>query len=227
MVIRFEATGEVFVTAKKIEQADVRGGEFYNYAFTATAKTYKNFADECGAVSPVTVCTWRTARTNRPAAKPQPQAATAAQGQQGFGAFGFIDQLFGPAKKPQSPVEKVPQQVKIRYPVNLSPAGEQEPNIEWGSVTSTAEDGSSKTEELATVIGRFYLWQKQDEQGRLLEMQADNAVVFYAGEKTGAGEESGGVKDVGTKGAIKSNLRPRRRRYDRGVAHDTSRRDVL
>ncbi|MGA2678533.1 MAG: hypothetical protein ABSF37_04420 [Sedimentisphaerales bacterium] len=200
MVIRFEATGEVFVTAKKIEQANVRGGEFYNYAFTTTAKTYKNFANECAAVSPVTVAL--AAKANRPAAKPQ--AATAAQGQQGFGAFGFIDQLFGPAKKPQSPVENIPQQVKIRYPVNLAPAGEQEPNIEWGSATSPTADGSSKTEELATVIGRFYLWQKQDQQGRLLEMQADNAVVFYAGEKTGAGEESGGVKDIGAKGAIKA-----------------------
>ncbi|MGB7583020.1 MAG: hypothetical protein WBL85_11310 [Sedimentisphaerales bacterium] len=195
MVISFEATGEVFVTAKKIEHTDVRGGEFYNYAFTVTAKTYKNFADQCAAVSPVIVTL--ATEANRPAAKPK--AATATEG-----GAGFIDQLFGPAKKPQASVEKVPQQVKIRYPVNLAPAGEQEPNIEWGIATSPAADGSSKTEELATVIGRFYLWQKQDEQGRLLEMQADNAVVFYAGEKTGEGEESGGVKDIGTKGAIKA-----------------------
>ncbi len=200
MVISFEATGEVFVTAKKIEQANVRSGEFYNYAFTATARTYKNFANECAAVSPVTIALKTEA--NRPAAKPE--AATAAEGEKNFGTFGFIDQLFGPAKKPQPPAENAPQQVKIRYPVNLAPAGEQEPNIEWGSVTTTAADGSSKTEELATVIGRFYLWQKQDEQGRLLEMQADNAVVFYAGEKTDANKESGGVKDIGTKGAIRA-----------------------
>ena len=64
MVIRFEATGEVFITAKKIEQANVRGGDFYNYAFTATAKTYKNFANECAAVSPVTVAL--AAEPNRP-----------------------------------------------------------------------------------------------------------------------------------------------------------------
>ena len=35
-------------------------------------------------------------------------------------------------------------------------------------------------------------------------MQADDAVVFYAGEKISTGEESGGVKDVGAKGAIKA-----------------------
>ncbi|HEY5505089.1 MAG TPA: hypothetical protein VIK28_08015, partial [Sedimentisphaerales bacterium] len=37
IVIRFKATGEVFVTAKTIEKSDVRGGEFYNQAFAATA----------------------------------------------------------------------------------------------------------------------------------------------------------------------------------------------
>ena len=193
MVIRFEATGEVFVTAKKIEHADIRSGDFYNYAFTATAKIDKNFANQCAAVSPVIVAPPVTValktETNRPAAKPK--AAAAAQGE-----TGFIDQLFGPTQKPQPPVEKAPQQVKIRYPVNLSPAGEQEPNIEWG--------GSAAGEDFATVIGRFYLWQKQDERGRLLEMQADDAVVFYAGEKTGTGGESGSVKDVGAKGAIKA-----------------------
>jgi len=185
MIVRFEATGEVFVTAKKIEHADVRSGDFYNYAFTATAKTHKNFATECAAVSPVIVVL--AAEPNRPAAKPKAATET-----------GFVDQLFGgPTKKPQPPVEKVPQQVKIRYSVNLSPAGEQEPNIEWG--------GSATGEDFATVIGRFYLWQKQDEQGRLLEMQADSAVVFYAGEKLSTGEESsGGIKGIGAKGVIKA-----------------------
>ncbi len=197
MIIRFEATGEVFITAKKIEHADVRSGDFYNYAFTATAKTNKNFANECAAVSPVIVVL--ATEANHPAAKPK--AAIDAEGE-----TGFIDHLFsGPTKKPQPPAEKAPEQIKIRYPVNLSPAGEQEPNIEWGSSSAApATGGSTKSEDFATVIGRFYLWQKQDEQGRLLEMQADDAVVFYAGEKTGTGEESGGVKDVGTKGAIKA-----------------------
>ena len=185
-VISFEATGEVFITAKKIERVDVRSGDFYNHAFTATAKTYKNFAKECAAVSPVIVVL--AAEPNRPAAKPQAAAK---------GETGFVDQLFGgPTKKPQPPVEKAPEQVKIRYPVNLAPAGEQEPNIEFG--------GSATGEDFATVIGRFYLWQKQDEQGRLLEMQADDAVVFYAGGKIGTADESGGVKDIGAKGAIKA-----------------------
>ncbi len=196
IAIRFEATGEVFVTAKKIEKADIRGEEFYNRAFTATAKIYKNFIDECAMVSPAQIppAPAPAEQSARPAARPA--TATSSDNEQGFGAFGFIDRLFSPAKKPQPAANKIPQQIKIRYPVNLAPAGEQEPNIEWG--------GSAKGEELATVIGRFYLWQKQDEQGRLLEMQADDAVVFYSGEKVSTGENSGGVKDIGAKGAIKA-----------------------
>ena len=66
----------------------------------------------------------------RPAARPA--AAASPENEQGFGAFGFVDRLFGPAKKPQPAAEKIPQQIKIKYPVNLVPAGEQEPNIEFG-----------------------------------------------------------------------------------------------
>jgi hypothetical protein len=204
IVIRFNATGEVFVTAKNIEKSDVRGREFYNQAFAATAKVHKTFADGCGAVSPAQVTPaaaqpeqisgTNAARTTRPPARPT--ATPAAEVKPESGAFGFLDQLFGPSKKPQTATEKIPQQTKIKYPVNLAPAGEQEPNIEWG--------GSTKDEGFATVIGRFYLWQKQDETGRLLEMQADDAVVFYSGEKLNTDEESGRVKDVGAKGAIKT-----------------------
>ena len=134
----------------------------------------------------------------KPTAKPTTEAkpTATAEAKPESGAFGFIDQLFGPPKKPQTAIENIPQQVKIKYAVNLAPAGEQEPNIEWG--------GSAKGEEFATVIGRFYLWQKQDEAGRLLEMQADAAVVFYSGERFNTEEESGKAKDVGAKGAVKA-----------------------
>ncbi len=212
IAIRFEATGEVFVTAKNIEKSDVRGGEFYNQAFAATAKVHKTFADECGAVSPAQVTPaaaqpeqisgTNAAKTTRPPARPT--ATPAAEDKREFNAFGFLDRLFSPSKKPQTAMEKIPQQTKIKYPVNLAPAGEQEPNIEWGGSTPRPGSGQAKDEGFATVIGRFYLWQKQDEQGRLLEMQADAAVVFYSGEKLNTDEESGRVKDVGAKGAIKT-----------------------
>jgi len=199
IVIRFEATGEVFVTANIIKKSDVREEDFYNQAFVATAKVHKTFADECGAVSPPqptppAAQPEQISGTTRPPAKPTATPAAGAKPESG--AFGFLDQLFGPPQKPQTPIEKIPPQVKIKYSVNLAPAGEQEPNIEWG--------GSRKGEEFATVIGRFYLWQKQDEAGRLLEMQADAAVVFYSGEKLNTDEDSDKAKDIGAKGAIKT-----------------------
>ncbi|MBA7621641.1 LPS-assembly protein LptD [subsurface metagenome] len=68
--------------------------------------------------------------------------------------------------------------------------GEVVPKIEW--------DEEAK---IATVIGRFYLWQKQDEKGGLLELQADNAVIFSVGEQLAADRDRGGAGDILAKGA--------------------------
>jgi hypothetical protein len=69
--------------------------------------------------------------------------------------------------------------------------GEVAPKIEW--------DEQAKT---ATVIGRFYLWQKQDEKGGLLELQADNAVIFSSGEQLAADKDRGGADDILARGAV-------------------------
>ena len=60
-----------------------------------------------------------------------------------------------------------PQEEKpsFQYPVNISPATDVKPKIESAVITP---DGISA----ATVIGRFYVWQKLDEHGGLLELQA-------------------------------------------------------
>lgn len=219
MVIRFEATGEVFVTAKSRESADVRGGEFYRSAFSAVAAVDKGFADKFGSVSPPrvepTVAIPEPSRAAKPvepkreSAEPKEKPAAVRQAhrpeqsreaevvpRQAEGAFGFIERILGPLRKPQAKVPESRPQAKIRYPVNLAPAGDIEPNVEWGGVAKGAE--------VATIIGRFYLWQRQDEQGRLLEMQADAAVVFYSGEKPSTGEKPGGIQDLGAAGAIEA-----------------------
>ena len=59
----------------------------------------------------------------------------------------------------------------FKYPVNI--VGVRKPAPEF---TRTA--GPDETS-ITTVIGRFYLWQKQDEEGGLIEFQADNAVIFH------------------------------------------------
>jgi hypothetical protein len=80
----------------------------------------------------------------------------------------------------------------LMYPVNIRPAGEAALSMEAGK-TADAED-------VMTVIGRFYLWQKQ-EKGGLLELQADNAVVWYS---EGSGPRAPEAKPGG---AITENLK--------------------
>jgi hypothetical protein len=46
------------------------------------------------------------------------------------------------------------------------------------------------------VIGRFYLYKKQDEKGGLLELQADNAVIFLSGQQQPAGDRKSGTEDI-------------------------------
>ncbi|MFB0553757.1 MAG: LPS assembly protein LptD [Phycisphaerae bacterium] len=83
------------------------------------------------------------------------------------------------------------EEPRFRYPINLSGAGETPPKIEW--------DDKAK---IGTVIGRLYLWQKQDEEGGLLELRADNAVIFYSGQELDTGEKEAGAGGVLASGAI-------------------------
>ena len=92
-----------------------------------------------------------------------------------------------PAEGAAGPREEEPG---FRYPISLSPVGEVAPKIEW--------DDEAK---IATVIGRFYLWQQQDEEGGLLELQADNAVIFSSGEQLEAGKDRGSADDILASGA--------------------------
>ncbi len=91
---------------------------------------------------------------------------------------------------PITPQEKKPY---FLYPINLSPAGGVAPRIEW--------DVKAK---IGTVIGRFYLWQKQDESGRLLELQADNAVIFFAEQTYEGSGQTGGIEDVLATGKVQA-----------------------
>lgn len=192
MAVWFQARGEVFVTAKQIETNDVRGLDFYAEAFEAVSKIDRNFAPVFAALAP-TKREPPVVPTPPTTAPPAPDVEHPSRLPE---AFGFFQRLPGPPSKPAAGVEKAQPQLNIRYPVNLAPAGDTEPNVEWG--------GLGKEQNIATIIGRFYLWQKQDERGRLLEMQADAAIVFYESEKLGDDEGLGGVQDVGAKGVIRA-----------------------
>jgi len=86
-----------------------------------------------------------------------------------------------------APEDKEPT---FRYPLHYSGIGKTAPKIEWDK-------------NIGTVIGRIYLWQKQDEKGRLLELQADNAVIFRsdAAQKR-TGDDLSSVKAVYLSGNV-------------------------
>ena len=149
MVVRFDVSGEVFVTAEKREVADPRGLELYQKALAAVAG--------------------EKLVVEKPAPEVQPEK---------------------PAEAAAKPEEK---KLQFRYPINIAPAGEVEPKMESAEVNGV---------DATIVIGRFYLWQKQDEKGGLLELQADSAVIFSSTRATHSATEETKAKDILAKGAV-------------------------
>jgi len=146
MVVRFNISGEVFVTAEKREIADPRGLELYQQALAAVAPA-------------------------EPLLPPEPS----------------VPAKIPPEKPVKEPVPAKPEEKKPRfgYPVSWAPAGEVVPEVE----RTKQPDGTY----IVTVMGRLYVWQKLDEEGGLLELQADNAVIFYS-EPAEAGGDGVGLK---------------------------------
>jgi len=175
MVIQFGVSGEVFVTADKREIADPRGLELYAKAFNAVATVEPEFTgDEVpGYLLPVRPAP--ELLSAKPTAKPVKPAAERAGREEPAGVA----------------AEPAAEEPRFRYPIKLSGAGEAAPKVEW--------DDKAK---IGTVIGRFYLWQKQDEEGGLLELQADNAVIFYSGQKLDTGEKEAGAGAILASGSI-------------------------
>ena len=153
MIVQFEVSGEVFVTADKREISDPRGLELYARAIAS-----------CRAIGV-------DSRFVVEAEIPVPELP--------------------PEKRIEKPVKPEVKEPRFRYPVNWAPVGEVVPTVEW--------DEAAK---VGTVIGRLYVWQKQNEKGGLLELQADNAVIFSSPAVTSSSltkvlttEETGDAED--------------------------------
>jgi hypothetical protein len=86
------------------------------------------------------------------------------------------------------PVEEEP---RFTYPI--SPVGEATPQLSFDPKAN-----------IATVIGRFYIGQKQGESGRLLELQADNAVIFFAEQDDKETSGTGSIKDFLAAGKVQA-----------------------
>ncbi|MHC4744050.1 MAG: hypothetical protein ACYS8Z_19200, partial [Planctomycetota bacterium] len=100
----------------------------------------------------------------------------------------------GPAE-PEVAEPNKPEKPEFEYRPNISPAGQTPLQFTWAKT----EDGT----EAVTIIGRFYLWQKQDEEGGLLELQADYAVAFFSKDQTDPNKTLSSAQDMFAAGAIK------------------------
>jgi hypothetical protein len=109
---------------------------------------------------------------------------------------GLEPEGFGVDKPSAESAEPEAEETVFRYPINISPLGNEPVKVEY-----TTEPGIGR---VGTVTVRFYLWQKQDEEGGLLEFQADIAVLFLDGEQDQSDPNRAGSEIVLSGGKIKA-----------------------
>lgn len=196
IAVQFDVSGEVFITADKRGISDPRSLGLYKRAASSLIPVGPKFVVQPEALVPELPeeRIHRKRPPKREAARGVPagekERLAAAEKKEG----GLLEALFG-GKKERVEAAKV-KEPRYVYPVNIAPAGEVEPKIE----RTKAPDET----DIATIVGRFYIWQKRDEEGGLLELEADRAVIFYSGAKqpsedgTEGGEvlPSGGVRAI-------------------------------
>ena len=190
MVVQFDVSGEVFVTADRREIADPRRLELYKKAEAAVVPVGPKFVVQPEALVPELPREkiWPERPPKEVVAVPPKPEEVRLPVPAKPRKPGLLERIFVRKKKPVRPAEV--KRPRFVYPVNIAPAGEVEPKIE----RSVAPD-------VATVAGRFYVWQKQDEEVGmgLLELEADKAVIFYSGPGR-SGEEQGGGGDAPAEG---------------------------
>jgi len=167
MVVYFDLGGEVFVTADKRESFDPRSLALYSKARAAAVPIGPKFVIQPEAMVPG----WKEKElvVEEPVKKPIERAIVREPAE-------AVEPEAVPAIAAR-PEEKKP---KFLYPVNIAPAGQAQPEIE----SAPSADGM----EIETVTGRLYIWQKTDESGGLLELQADNTVIFRSSGQTGGAQ---------------------------------------
>jgi len=182
MVVRFGISGEVLVTADKKESADPRGLELYAKAFNLIR------AVEIGL--PTAEAEPRTVELEKELKK-QPAAVSSIESKS---EAGRQETAQPPTEKPsQAPGMAQKIELNLKYPINISPADEATYDYEW-----------NEDEKIGTIIGGIYIWQKK-EKGGLLELRADNAVIFLPEEEVEASQGGkSGLDNIFARGVIKA-----------------------
>lgn len=199
IAVQFDVSGEVFVTADKREISDPRSLGLYKKAASSLVPVGPKFVVQPEALVPelpeMKIHRKRPSKKEVAGAVPageKEELAAAEKPKEG----GLLGVLFRGKGKRAEAAKVVAKEPRYMYPVNIAPAGEVEPKIE----RTKAPDET----DIATVVGRFYIWQKQNEEGGLLELEADTAVIFYSGAQQPSedGAEGGEVLPSGGVRAI-------------------------
>ena len=208
VIVEFATSGEIFVTADKRQTSDNREMEIYKEASAAVS---------CLPKGPRFVVQERALVPQWQEEKPQEEKAVIEEREE---AAAVVVETTEPKEEPKAEAAQVKEEkVHYRYPVNLAPAGEETPKIE----KFTLADGT----EVATVIGRIYVWQKQDESGRLLELQAEAAVVFYTRGKAEAEPEKSESEGVLAGGSVQAIYMTGDVVVTEGAAYNPGGRNIL
>jgi len=194
-VVLFDVSGEVFITAQTREIADPRELEIYKKALSVSESVGPTFVIQKQAMVPQ--WTPELARELVKEKVTEKEEKAAVEKKEQVGKPGFIEKVVA-AEQTKAPQAEEQKQPKFVYPVNIVPVGEEKPQMR---IESAPTEGDV---DAATIIGRFYLWQKQDESGRLLELQADRAVIFYSRQQLGLSQQATGPEDILPKGAVKA-----------------------
>jgi hypothetical protein len=204
VVLDFGVSGEVFITAQQRQSGPPEESELYKKAAAAIGlASLGGEADglsaqkrmESGA-STVPQAQVQRVETEKPVTEPVAPQAPQGQAEKAEGA-----QEQPPQGQAEATIEKKePARLDgearpvFRYPINIAAAGEEPLQVE----SSQEADGTL----IATVIGRFYVWQRQDEKGGLLELQADRAVIFYLGPQTQGEQDKVGPSGAGVEAIL-------------------------
>ena len=214
LAVRFMVTGDVYATAPEISKLEISSTPEYRKATvildTISSNRPKTVIQADAAVPKIETITDPgkiqvasviagkivPAQKKTPTGKILPSSSKSQQPDQGI-----FSKMLGikPKTTPANNIAKSDskeQAVKFRYPVNISGVGSKP--LKFDSEKVQTQEGLSA----ATVRGRFYLWHKTDED-TTLELLADNAVVFYAGDQVKFGSDTGD-ENLDIAGPIKS-----------------------
>ncbi|MHC5060490.1 MAG: LPS assembly protein LptD [Planctomycetota bacterium] len=181
LVARFLVNGEVFATADEQGTAPV-----------SELEDLRMYQNALSAIKPVRSGPAITKKAKVPKLK---EPGPIAEPQESVDIAEDVPELeIEPGELPEKPTPV--EETELEYPVNMTSLWQQPPEIEDTQMT----DGSR----VSTVIGRIYIWQKRDEKGGLLELQADSAVVFRGSGESASDEEQGGESIMGAGSSAKA-----------------------